>query len=78
MKRLEVSGAVRPIYGSLGVKRLNNPRACRVCEPANKVCVLTHIKGRLRLSLSAAAWSVVFVTEKAGRISGFVLNIVCM
>jgi len=22
MKRLEVSGAVRPIYGSLGVKRL--------------------------------------------------------
>ena len=23
MKRLEVSGAVRPIYGSLGVKRLN-------------------------------------------------------
>ena len=24
MKRLEVSGAVRPIYGSLGVKRLKN------------------------------------------------------
>jgi len=24
MQRLEVSGAVRPIYGSLGVKRLNN------------------------------------------------------
>jgi len=24
MKRLEVSGAVRPIYGSLGVKRLIN------------------------------------------------------
>ena len=23
MKRLEVSGAVRPIYGSLGVKRLS-------------------------------------------------------
>ena len=23
MKRLEVSGAVRPIYGSLGVKRLD-------------------------------------------------------
>jgi len=23
MKRLEVSGALRPIYGSLGVKRLN-------------------------------------------------------
>jgi len=27
MQRLEVSGAVRPIYGSLGVKLLtNNPR----------------------------------------------------
>jgi len=24
MKRLEVSGAVRPIYGSLGVKRLKS------------------------------------------------------
>ena len=24
MQRLEVSGAVRPIYGSLGVKRLSN------------------------------------------------------
>jgi len=27
MQRLEVSGAVRPIYGSLGVKRLINPHA---------------------------------------------------
>ena len=27
MQRLEVSGAVRPIYGSLGVKRFN-PAAC--------------------------------------------------
>ena len=26
MQRLEVSGAVRPIYGSLGVKRLTCPR----------------------------------------------------
>jgi len=25
MQRLEISGAVRPIYGSLGVKRLNPP-----------------------------------------------------
>ena len=25
MQRLEVSGAVRPIYGSLGVKRLRHP-----------------------------------------------------
>jgi len=27
MQRLEVSGAVRPIYGSLGVKRLKHVRA---------------------------------------------------
>ena len=27
MQRLEVSGAVRPIYGSLGVKRLNTTLA---------------------------------------------------
>ena len=26
MQRLEVSGAVRPIYGSLGVKRLMEPK----------------------------------------------------
>ena len=30
MQRLEVSGAVRPIYGSLGVKWLNNFLAGRV------------------------------------------------
>ena len=29
MQLLEVSGAVRPIYGSLGVKRFNNK--CEVC-----------------------------------------------
>ena len=28
MQRLEVSGAVRPIYGSLGVKRLRSSRSC--------------------------------------------------
>jgi len=32
MQRLEVSGAVRPIYGSLGVKRLN-----AVSQPKNKL-----------------------------------------
>ena len=34
MQRLEVSGAVRPIYGSLGVKR-----DCDVCEPCCSFCV---------------------------------------
>ena len=30
MQRLEVSGAVRPIYGSLGVKQLTNPKRAKV------------------------------------------------
>ena len=30
MQRLEVSGAVRPIYGSLGVKRLMSERQERI------------------------------------------------
>jgi len=29
MQRLEVSGAVRPIYGSLGVKRLRTQHASK-------------------------------------------------
>ena len=29
MQRLEASGAVRPIYGSLGVRRLSNPKTRR-------------------------------------------------
>jgi hypothetical protein len=28
MQRLEVSGAVRPLYGSLGVKGLTNKASC--------------------------------------------------
>ena len=28
MQRLEVSGVVRPMYGSLGVKRLNSHKSC--------------------------------------------------
>jgi len=30
MQRLEVSGAVRPLYGSLGVKGLMNMELCRL------------------------------------------------
>jgi len=37
MQRLEVSGAVRPIYGSLGVKRLS-VRRIAIMDP-----VLTHM-----------------------------------
>ena len=37
MKHLEVSGAVRPIYGSLGVKRLN--------AELNPICHLLALLG---------------------------------
>ena len=36
MERLEVSGAERPIYGSLGVKRLKNIR--KICIEPVLVC----------------------------------------
>jgi len=36
MQRLEVSGAVRPIYGSLGVKRLKNVNEQRFDERCPK------------------------------------------
>jgi len=32
MQRLEFSGAVRPIYGSLGVKRLKKIRAYQIIQ----------------------------------------------
>ena len=32
MQRLEVSGAVRPIYGSLGVKRLTSAASLDECS----------------------------------------------
>ena len=35
MQRLEVSGAVRPIYGSLGVKRLIDPEGAL---PKGRIC----------------------------------------
>ena len=39
MQRLEVSGAVRPIYGSLGVKRLRLFVPCR----SKKLCEMTFV-----------------------------------
>ena len=46
MQRLEVSGAVRPIYGSLGVKRLTNWEECgavsRLCELHPGICLTTE------------------------------------
>ena len=44
MQRLEVSGALRPIYGSLGVKRLNIVKLL-----VSEICVLV---GRLQYNTS--------------------------
>ena len=53
MQRLEVSGAVRPIYGSLGVKRLTTTRNSErnVCENAEFVAV--HQDGACRYDWNA-------------------------
>ena len=46
MQRLEVSGAVRPIYGSLGVKRLNrNPFSTK------RDVMLQHLIGMISCTL---------------------------
>ena len=46
MQRLEVSGAVRPIYGSLGVKRLTYVRMhvtiLRMCGESEVIAAHTH------------------------------------
>ena len=42
MQRLEVSGAVQPIYGSLGVKRLTFPDFMTTVQDRGKVVSLTH------------------------------------
>ena len=53
MQRLEVSGAVRPIYGSLGVKRLNKLDQCfphvfsRGPLLASKFTTDSHILGQV-------------------------------
>ena len=42
MQGLEVSGAVRPIHGSLGVKRLRFPDFVTTVQDGGKVVSLTH------------------------------------
>ena len=49
MQRLEVSGAVRPIYGSLGVKRLNNANFIQWCIYRTLFIFLLDIKAALKL-----------------------------
>ena len=44
MQRLEVSGAVRPIYGSLGVKRLTNISTNKYCKFTLFVRMLVYTK----------------------------------
>ena len=43
MQRLEVSGAVRPIYGSLGVKRLS-VECINIKLPQVMRCVVVRVK----------------------------------
>jgi len=45
MQRLEVSGAVRPIYGSLGVKRLSNIQFSR-WDNLRGHCVLVYFASK--------------------------------
>jgi hypothetical protein len=45
MQRLEVSGAVRPIYGSLGAKRLTSDALLDIFEEtAQQAACVTHIQ----------------------------------
>ena len=50
MQRLEVSGAVRPIYGSLGVKRLICYKSY-IYSPTNAIvrCLKSNIKIYIKL-----------------------------
>jgi hypothetical protein len=42
MQRLEVSGAVRPIYGSFGIKGLRFPDFMTTAQDGGEVVSLTH------------------------------------
>ena len=48
MQRLEVSGAVRPIYGSLGVKRLSVTLTLRIPKYRRK--------GNIKINLKVIDW----------------------
>ena len=56
MQRLEVSGAVRPIYGSLGVKRLTTQQLSAMTTfyalflPYNDLCLPANCRCRELLS----------------------------
>ena len=54
MQRSEGSGAVRPIYGSLGVKRLKGKYIRSVEVPSdNPDClIIPHLSGRARVGLT--------------------------
>ena len=51
MQRLEVSGAVRPIYGSLGVKRLSAIVIAKSDYQLRHVSLSVRPQGTTRLSL---------------------------
>jgi len=44
MQRLEVSGVVRPLYGSLGVKRLSRMESCLAVKNTQLSLFSRHIQ----------------------------------
>ena len=54
MQRLEVSGAVRPIYGSLGVKRLKKGRFFDVFETSFPEVALEYFSYFSRMYISGS------------------------
>ena len=62
MQRLEVSGAVRPIYGSLGVERLRMRRFFLL-----KNCFLTHT------AVFMCSTGVTLETSRAKKVLSFVI-----
>jgi hypothetical protein len=47
MQRLEVSGAVRPIYGSLGVKRLTYITICMIIPYLRLIIIVSHLETQI-------------------------------
>ena len=59
MQRLEVSGAVRPMYGSLGVKRLSFIQGNRKKNPYSRPKKGIKKRGRKRNGISQTELSAV-------------------
>ena len=70
MQRLEVSGAVRPIYGSLGIKRLNQSFGTRNMQRRRTAAIeaLLHLFFTSTVvSATPGRFITVSIVEEAGR-----------